>query len=164
VGILFALPCLSSRVPPSSIISLLAAGAGRWTMEVRRWTLEAGRCTGRLARWCGGGISDVSAAEAEIDPDYIANHLHHCKWGGGGTRLARHSLRGAIPTERDTTMDRTYVYGITHYYHTITMQLQSLDQCWSEPRARSVFPHQSYHEPSRRNHWLAMPMAASAPE
>jgi hypothetical protein len=159
---LFALPCLSSRVPPPPPPPLLAAGAGRWTMEVRRWKLEAGRCTGRLARCCGGGISDVSAAEAEIGPDHIANHLHHCKWGGHdspGTRFVGQYLQSR---ERDTTMDRTY--GITHCYHTITMQLQSLDQCWPEPRARSIFPHESYHEPSRRNHWLAMPMAASAPE
>jgi hypothetical protein len=125
VGILFALPCLSSRVPPSSIISLLAAGAGRWTMEVRRWTLEAGRCTGRLARWCGGGISDVSAAEAEIDPDYIANHLHHCKWGGGGdtTRQALASWGNTYRERHDDGQNvRVRYYTLLPYhYHAATV-------------------------------------------
>jgi hypothetical protein len=44
------------------------------------------------------------------------------------------------------------------------MQLQSLDQCWSEPRARSVFSPPVLPRAFAQKSLAAMPLAASTPE
>ena len=146
--------------PPFQIILLYL---DCWTMGAGR--LNAGRNAGnavcrlaRCLRWWDQRC--LSSGGGERLPT-VANHLHRCSLGGG-KRLERHSLRGAHRVRRRETHHH-------HHHHHCTITRAATATVPSTNAGRShvpdlYFPHQSYHAPSRRSHWLAMPLAARTPE